>query len=147
MFWPEFRRMGLSPGVWHGVDRLQREMDRLFAGLSLPYERSFPAVNIWEGDNDAVVTAELPGVDPDRIELSAQGDTLTLAGSREPEPLREGETYHRQERRHGRFTRIVKLPFRVDEGAVEATFDRGVLTIRLPRHEEEKPKQIQIKTT
>ena len=44
MFWPEFRRMALSPDVWQGMDRLQREMDRLFAGLSLPYERSFPSV-------------------------------------------------------------------------------------------------------
>jgi HSP20 family protein len=147
MFWPEFRSTGLSSDLWREMDRLQQEMDRLFSGLSPTYARSFPAVNIWEGEGDAVVTTELPGVDPDKIDLSVRGDMLTIAGVRDAEPLKEGETYHRQERRHGQFVRTVKLPFRVDESGIEASFERGILSIRLPRHRDEMPKKIPIKTT
>lgn len=133
--------------AWSEMDRRQREVDRLFSGWSLPYERSFPAVNIWEGENNAVVTAEIPGIDPDKLDISVRGDSLTLTGSRTPETLKEGETYHRQERSHGQFTRTVKLPFRVNEGGIDARYERGILSIRLPRHEDEKPKKIQIKTS
>jgi HSP20 family protein len=85
-------------------------------------------------------------VDPGDIEISVRDDTLTLRGSRKAVELEEGTTYHRRERGSGAFARTVELPFRVEGGKVEATFEKGVLKISLPRAEEDKPKKITIKT-
>jgi HSP20 family protein len=134
---------------WQEVERLRREMGRLFTGV-LPAawtERVFPPVNIWTGRDDAVVTVELPGVDPKSIELSITGDTLALAARREADEVKEGGTYSRQERPTGDFNRTVQLPFRVEADGVEARYAKGVLTITLPRLEADKPKQIAVKAT
>jgi HSP20 family protein len=132
------------------MDRLRREMNRLFsdwperAGWNVA--PSFPAMNVWTDDNNAVATAELPGVSPEDIDISVENNTLTLRGRRQPEELEEGATYHRRERRFGAFNRAFNLPFRVDAGQVEAEFKNGVLSIWLPRAEADKPKKISIKT-
>jgi HSP20 family protein len=120
-------------------------MNRLFSGATELYAHDFPAVNVWRGQDGAVVTAELPGIDPARLDISVAGDSLTLTGIRELEPLKEGENYHRQERTYGRFTRTLQLPFQVNAAKVEAKYEKGVLQITLPRVEEEKPKKIAIK--
>lgn len=146
MWRPEFRRIGNIFDPLREMQRLHTEMDRLFSGVTLPFTQSFPAINIWTGDHDTVVTSEVPGIDPKDIDISVEGDTLTISGSRMPEELKEGDTYHRQERGHGRFARTVKLPFRVEPGKVEAKYDKGILTVTLPRLEEDKPKKIQIKS-
>jgi HSP20 family protein len=146
MLWPVLREFrGLGPS-WLEMDRLQREMDRLFSGVSLPFAHNFPALNVWTSEQDAVITAEIPGVDPDELDISVVDEILTLSGSRTLERLEEGETYHRQEREHGRFARTVKLPFRVNAEKVGAVYERGVLKITLPRAEEDKPKKIKIKS-
>ena len=90
-----------------------------------------------------MVTAELPGVSPDEINIAITGDTLTLSGSRQ-RPETESNTYHRQERGYGPFSRSLQLPFRIDANQVEATFRKGVLSITLPRAEEDKPKKINV---
>ena len=105
----------------------------------------YPAMNVWTNEDGAVVTAELPGVEPDNINIAVTGDTLTLKGSRTPEELKEGEQYHRRERGHGQFTRTFQLPFQVEAEKVEANFEKGVLSITLPRAEAEKPRKIAIK--
>ena len=93
---------------WREMERLRRELNSLVAGLD-PLEGAatpgYPAINVWTNDNGAVVTAELPGVDADDIDISVVGDTLTLSGNRSPDEVDEGGAYHRRERRHGRFTR------------------------------------------
>jgi HSP20 family protein len=146
MFWPAFRGMRRIGSPWFEMERLQREMDRLFSGASLPFAQNFPALNLWTGENDVVVTAELPGIEPDDLEISVLDETLTLSGTRTLEQLNEGESYHRQERGHGRFTRTVTLPFKVDSDKVAAVYERGVLQITLPRAEEDKPKKIKVKS-
>jgi HSP20 family protein len=103
-------------------------------------------VNAWLGEGDIIVTAELPGVDPGKVDISVVGDTLTISGLRETLQLKEGESYHRQERGHGRFTRSLQLPFHVDAGKVEATYDRGILQMTLPRSEADKPRKISVKS-
>jgi len=146
MFWPAFREMRRIGNPWLEMERLHREMDRLFSGASLPFAQNFPALNLWTSENDAIVTAELPGIDADGLEISVLDDTLALSGSRTPEELKEGESYHRQERGHGRFTRTITLPFKVNADKVEAVYERGILRITLPRAEEDKPKKIKVKS-
>lgn len=134
---------------WREMARLQREMNRLFDAFSLAGGRtapSYPAMNVWTNDEGALITAELPGIDPDDIDISVVGDTLTLSGSRQPEELQEGETYHRRERSFGKFSRTFQLPFQVEADQVEASFKNGVLSISLPRAEQDKPKKIVVET-
>ena len=131
-------------------DRLWHEMDRLFTNwpvqsvLRWNGEHSYPATNVWTNEDGAVVSAELPGVVPEDIDISVVNDTLTISGARKPEEA-EGATYTRRERGHGEFTRTFQLPFLVQGDRVKATFDNGVLHITLPRAEEDKPKRIEVK--
>ncbi|MBN1874681.1 MAG: Hsp20/alpha crystallin family protein [Anaerolineae bacterium] len=132
------------------MERLQREMNRLFTETMSPgrgrVAAGYPAMNIWANEEGVIVTAELPGVNPEDIDIAVDGDTLTLTGVRHPEALKEGETYHRRERGAGKFNRVFQLPFQVEMEAVEATFANGVLHITLPRAEEDKPRKIEVKT-
>jgi HSP20 family protein len=108
---------------------------------------NYPAMNVWVNADGAMVTAELPGIDVDDLDISVQNNTLTMRGSRNPEELEEGDTYHRQERRYGQFQRTFQLPFEVEAGEVEATYEKGVLRLNLPRSEADKPKRIQVKVS
>jgi HSP20 family protein len=137
------------PTVWHEVDRLQSEMSRLFEAYYPDRRRpapAYPALNVWTNEEGLNVTAEVPGVSPDDIEISVVGDTLTLSGTRKPEELDENTRYHRQERGYGDFTRSLQLPFQVDVNKVEATFRNGVLMVAMPRAEEDKPRKITVKS-
>lgn len=127
------------------MQRLRRELDRIFTDFGQTAAREMPPVNAWIGESDAVVSAELPGIDPNAIDISVVGDTLTVSGSREVEPLKEGESYHRQERGIGKFSRSMQLPFHVDVDKVDAKYEKGVLIITLPRSEAEKPRKIEVK--
>mgnify|MGYP001031072168 FL=1 len=130
------------------MERLRREMNRLFRDW--PSESrwsaapSYPAMNVWTDEDSAIVTAELPGVNLDNIDISVENDVLTLRGERQRDE-EEGVTYHRRERRYGSFVRTFQMPFRVDAEQVDATFKNGVLNIVLPRAEEDKPKRITVK--
>jgi HSP20 family protein len=146
MIGPGFWRFGRVIDLGSEMQRLQRDMNRLFTGFSQPYGHDFPAINVWIGEKDAIVVAEIPGVDPQQVDISIAGDTMTLSGSREKEILKEGESYHRQERNHGHFTRTLQVPFQVDASNVEAKYEKGVLRIALPRSNEDKPKKISIKS-
>jgi HSP20 family protein len=145
MFGPGIWRFGRIVDPMTEMQRLQREMNRLFSGATELYAHDFPAVNVWRGETSAIVMAELPGIDPDKLDISVVGDSLTLSGNRGLETLKEGESYHRQERTHGRFARTLQLPFHVDAAKVQAKYEKGVLQITLPRVEAEKPKKITIK--
>lgn len=137
------------PTVWREVDRLQREMNRLFEDYYPGRMRTapgYPALNVWTSQDGLSVTAEVPGVPPQDIDISVVGETLTLSGMRKPDELTEGARYHRQERGYGSFTRSIQLPFPVDVAKVEATFKDGVLSIALPRAEADKPRKIAVKT-
>jgi HSP20 family protein len=148
-----FRRPFGSYGIrspWQEMERWQREMSQLFSdpffmagGRTAP---GYPAMNVWTNENGAVITAELPGVNPDDIDIAVTGDVLTLSGNRQPEELDEGDKYHRRERGYGRFTRTFQLPFQVEANQVEAAFEKGVLHLSLPRAEADKPRKITIKT-
>jgi HSP20 family protein len=144
MFRPTIWRFDANP--FRELQSLQRDMNRIFSNMAdSSAMREYPAINAWSGDDSIIVTAELPGIDPDKLNVSVQNSTLILTGSRDFEILKEGEAYHRQERSYGQFTRTLKLPFGVDAEKVEASYKKGILTITLHRMEEEKPKKIVIK--
>jgi HSP20 family protein len=133
---------------WREMERLRREMNRLFneglTGSRWDTAASYPAMNVWTDNNSAIVTAELPGFDMEELDISVEDDVLTLRGNRQPEELGEGATYHRRERRFGSFVRTFRLPFRVEAAKVEASYAKGVLKVFLPRAEADKPKKIAI---
>ena len=134
------------PTPWREVDRLQREMNRLFEDYDPSTQPVFPAINLWTNENTAFITAELPGLESDDIKLSVLDQNVVLEGSRKPEVPSEGETYHRQERGFGNFKRSIQMPFPLNADKVVAKFENGILTISLPRAEEDKPKRITIKS-
>jgi len=137
----------LSP--WREMQRLRREMNRLVADWPAMYRvnmaPAYPAMNVWASENGAIVTAELPGVKPEDIDISVMNDTLTLSGDRGEEECGEETRYHRRERGCGSFTRSFQLPFVVEPGKVDAVFEKGVLHITLPRAEADKPRKISVK--
>ena len=139
------RPFGLPGGAdpFRELRRLQEEMDRL-AGAFTPAAASFPAVNLYAGRDGIAVSAELPGVAKDELEIHAHRDTLTLRGTRRPAAENE-QAYHRRERRSGAFTRTIQLPFRVDPEQIEARLENGVLQLSLQRPEEDKPRRIEVK--
>ena len=145
MYW-----INRTPNLLQELERIQDEMTHLL-NVSNPRRTqtapSYPALNAWVDEETALITAELPGVDPEDIDLSIVGDSLVLKGMREPDQMGEDARYHRRERGYGQFTRTIELPFLVEIEDVEATFDNGVLTISLPRAEADKPKKISIKAT
>lgn len=146
MFVPGMWRMENALGFLPEVQRLQRDMNRLFLGMPRTIAQEYPAINVWSGKDDYVLTAELPGIDPAQLDISVVGDRLTFSGSRVVEPLQEGETYHRQEREGGRFSRTLQLPFQIEANKVTAKYEKGILTLTLPRAEAEKPRKIAIMT-
>lgn len=146
MFEPEIWRFGRIAHPWRDMQRLQNEVNRLFSGVTQTVGQYYPPVNIWTGEDHLIVTAEIPGANTDEIDVSVLGDRLTLSGMRESTTLKEGENYHRQERNYGRFSRTIQLPFNVEAIRVDAKYDKGILTINLPRAEMDKPKKIAIKT-
>jgi HSP20 family protein len=137
----------MSP--WREMDRLRRDMNRLYTDWSTEAGRAvapgYPAMNVWTDQDSAIVTAELPGANLEDIDISVEDDTLTLSGDRQRDELEESVTYHRRERRFGSFLRTFQLPFRVDAAKVDATLKNGVLSISLPRAEEDRPRRITIR--
>ena len=127
------------------IAQLQKSMNEAF-GSGNENRRAFPPVNVRVDENLAVVTAELPGIDPEKVEISMDAETLTLAGVREAEVVADGETFSRQERYSGKFSRTVELPFSVEKENVKARLRHGILTVELPRAEADKPRKIEVKS-
>jgi len=123
-------------------------MNRLLDG----YDRGtavsrFPALNMWGDADRAVVTAELPGLEIEDLDLNVVNNQLTIKGERKGDKPAEDAVCHRCERDAGKFVRTVRLPFAVENNHVAATYENGVLTVVLPRQEATKPKRIEIKTS
>jgi HSP20 family protein len=128
---------------------MQEDMNRMFSdrGYERPLKRSrptYPLLNVWSSADGIVIDAELPGVDPKDVDVSVQGDELTLCGKVGVQESRKGETYRRQERPTGEFVRTLQLPFRADANGVKANYKNGVLRLTVPRTEAEKPKKIAV---
>lgn len=146
MLWTDrFGTFERGIGPWSAIDRLQGEINRSLSRFTSSPSQDFPAVNVWANDEKAVVTTELPGIAADAIDISVAGKVVTMRGSKEPEKAGEGESYHRRERWYGTFSKTLEMPFPIDPAHVEAKFNKGVLTLSLPRLETDKPRKITIK--
>ena len=121
-------------------------LNRLFEDLHSEGTRAWvPAVDIYETEaHEVVIKAELPDVRKEDISVTFENGVLTLTGARKQEESVEKGQVRRLERRHGAFSRAFTLPDSVDASAIAAVYKDGVLTIRLPRREESKPKQISV---
>ena len=156
--------------AWHPLLGFRREMDRVFDDFfrfaAYPFGRrvfelepfrafegifrpSFPAIDFVEGQKEYVVSAELPGMDENELEVKLSNGVLTIRGEKKEEWKEEQPSYRVSERRYGSFERSLPLPEGIDEEKIDAAFVKGLLTIRLPKTEEavQKEKRIAIKTT
>jgi HSP20 family protein len=138
---------------------MRQEMDRVFdnffgaldrpsRGLMGGWQTISPALDIAENEKDVVVTAELPGLDEKDFEVTLAGDVLTLKGEKKSEQEKKNGDSQYVERRYGSFSRSVRLPFTVKNEAVEANYDKGVLTVRIPKPAEAQNavRRIEVKT-
>lgn len=131
------------------LQQLNNEVNRVFGrwtdGRSWG-EAPYPALNVWEDGEALVMEAELPGLDLNDLEIFVTGQNqLTIKGERKRPELAKSAV-HRQEREFGTFVRSITLPFPVDDAKVDARFEHGVLTVRLPKHEAARPRKINVKT-
>jgi HSP20 family protein len=125
-----------------GLKLFQDSVSRLF---SEPASRPWtPAVDIFETENELVMKADLPDVDPNAVEIQLENGTLMLKGERKFEQQKNGKGYHRIERSYGSFVRAFGLPDTVDPEKVKADYKAGVLTITLPKKEIAKPKSVKV---
>lgn len=146
-----------QPQVWRPFETLRREVDRLFDDFGTEFWRSpfgrehkigaAPAVDIVEKDNAYEVTADLPGFDEKNIEVKLQNGALSIKGERKSEKEEKRKDFHLTEREFGSFERRFALPEGVDPDKIEASLQKGVLTVTLPKKPEaQKPaKKIEVK--
>jgi len=134
--------------LFNEVDAVKDEFARLFGRMN-PFATaeapSVPLLNVWEDDHGLYVEADLPDVDPAKLEVTVtEGNQLTIQGERRV-PEFKGAVWVRQERPTGKFVRVVGLPALVDADKVEAKYEDGVLRLTLPKHEAAKPRKIEVK--
>jgi len=132
-------------------DRMRREMLRLLDAADGEYASGanagvFPPLNITHDDDNFYVRAEVPGIDPKALSISALRNRVTLAGKRELPREHERASYHRKERAEGSFNRTLTLPTSIDADRVDARYADGVLTLTLPKAEDAKPRQIAVRS-
>ena len=126
-------------------ERLMREAFSPVSGEGEVSTRTWaPPVDIYENGDNLVLKAELPGINPDEVEIRVEDNTLYLKGERKFEKEVKEQNYHRVERSYGTFTRSFSLPNSVDADKVVANFKDGVLTLTMPKKEEAKPKTIKV---
>jgi HSP20 family protein len=140
--WEPFRDLMTAQ---RDLDRLFREtFSPLFGETELSTRSWAPPVDIYETDNDIVLKAELPGVDPKDVEVRVEDNYLYLKGERKFEKEVKEQNYHRVERSYGSFARSFSLPNSINADKVKAEFKDGLLTLTMPKREEAKPKTIKI---
>ena len=145
--YPSAKRRQFAVSPFDVIWGTQREMDRLFGTLSKS-GHAVPdlAVEVLEGDDELRFMIEVPGMRPEDIELTVEDDVLTVSGEkrRQTEEGTSDSDYRLRERRYGRFARAFTLPHKVNTGAIEASYDQGVLTVLLPKAEDAKPRRIEV---
>lgn len=139
---------------WKDVISLRDEIDRLFEDF-FPIRSSerrdlfsdvlSPAIDIYETKDDVVIKAEIPGINKEDIKINIVDNSLIIEGEKKQEKEVKDENYYRVERRYGTFRRVIDIPVPVKTEEVEATYKDGVLEVKLPKKEEAKPKEIEVK--
>jgi HSP20 family protein len=146
---PHWRASAWNP--WMEFQRLENDLHRFFETTETTRAREFPPIELESGAAGLRFTAQLPGFEAKDIDVSVEGDTLTLRATRAPDartsaPATDSNATvaRRRERTHGQFVRTVQLPHAVDVERVQATFANGLLEVELPRAESDKPRRIAI---
>ena len=149
------KREPRSVGAWFRrgpLEGLREEMEDLVSrafgedAKSWPSDRIVPSLDVAETNNAVEVRMDIPGMDAKDIDIQVNGNLVTISGERKEEREEKGKTYHRVERRVGRFSRTVTLPCPVKEDAVDAQYKDGSLTVKLPKIDEAKARKITVKT-
>jgi len=135
--------------AWNTFRDLEREVDRLLQGVNLAFPgvrlgQPYPAMNLYEREKEFLLTAELPGVRTEDLELTIAGGVLTIKGGRHHTPEVPEERFRRSERFRGSWQRTIPVPERVKHQELTAEFQNGVLKIHLPKAEETTPRQIPV---
>ena len=130
---------------------IQNEMNRLFeTSIRHPggFDAAFsPSIDVVVEKDDVIVKADLPGLTKDDVTVTLQDNYLTIKGEKKHEVEQQDANYFLSERVHGSFTRTIELPMTVDAKRIEARFKDGVLHVNLPKTEDAKPKQIEVKVS
>jgi len=140
------------PSISSLQGEMNRMFDRFFRGWEFP-EIGFetgawvPPIDLAETNDKVIVKAEIPGIDPKEVDISIQGNTLTVKGEKKEEKEEKGKNFYRMERRYGSFSRSIDLPSSVDTNKITAECKNGILEITLQKKEEVKPKQITVKVS
>jgi HSP20 family protein len=139
--WEPFRELGA----------LQSEMSRLMNGMLEGNGRTtqtwVPALDVWETPTEVVYAFDLPGIPEDQINIEVKDDNLTISAERAKIEETNEKGFYRFERRYGSFARAVGLPQGVDQDNISARYENGVLEVRVPKPEEQKPKKIELSKT
>ena len=148
---PFLRHATRSPRPFPSLAReIQREMNQAMRSIDPSYHGPrgvYPPVNLSESEDGYVLSAELPGVSPEDIDVQIEGATITLSGQRKVEySAGEGVAVHRRERQSGNFRRAFELPAEIDLDRARASHKNGVLTLELPKSPALQPRQIEIET-
>lgn len=128
------------------LNRMQREFEKSYFGPRARPADFAPAVDVLEDAEALVLRAELPGIKREDIEVSVDANVLTLKGERKLEKEETGRRYHRIERSYGTFVRQFQLPTNVDAGQIDAQLSDGVLTLKIGKKQELKPRKIDVKS-
>jgi HSP20 family protein len=130
------------------IPALQQELERFIRNPAFSLGPSgygaYPPINVFEDQEGTVIIAEVPGLDPASLDISGQGRTLTVRGERKREQGQNPSGYHRRERRFGEFSRSIQLSSDFDMAKATAKYEYGVLTIKVPKAEAAKPRQITV---
>jgi HSP20 family protein len=130
---------------WREMERLRKDMDGLFSNYGrAPASATYPLVNVYDGKEQLVVTAELPGVLKENVSITFSDGVLTLTGKRESPVNIKNMCAVRKERTEGDFEKSITIPTKIDQNKINASFSNVILTITLPKAEEAKPKTISI---
>jgi HSP20 family protein len=139
--WEPFRELATFQ------NEMSRWMNGLYDGPGRPTQSWVPALDVWETPTEVVYSFDLPGIPEDRIAIEVKDDTLTVSAERERTEETSEDGFFRFERRYGSFARAVGLPQGVNQDKISARYENGVLEVRVPKPEEERPKRISLSKT
>jgi HSP20 family protein len=131
--------------LFRDLRSVEDEFDRI-AGRAFSRDTWVPALDVRESQDRFDVTVDLPGLEPDDVNVTFEDGMLSISGKRDFSAEDRGETWHRIERSFGAFARSMRLPQTADTERIEATFDKGVLTVSVQKTEQAKPRSIEVRS-
>ena len=144
---------GLDPSKLLEFSLMRDHMDKIWNSVRGGFDQIrdnfsgvFPLINVGENDDHVIISAELPGVRAEDLDISVKGDAVTIKGEKKVGPHPAEANFYRKERHEGAFSRVLTLPYKVEYDAADAVFKNGILTLTLPKAAEARPRQITVKS-